>query len=263
MRWKKTTQSLAQKRGSTRFTTNPDKNPNYNTFPTIPDSTRNSHKLPSDTSQSAEQLQTKQIQTEQVHMEQFQTKQAHKEQFQTKQVQTKQVQTEQVQTEQVQTEQVYTKQFQTEKANSEQVNGHTRNQRAKSLSTPEGFAGNFPIFTPVSSIPSPTVFQECIEGIAKANEGVVASLARQNLLKYLQLWKKVFEAMIHDANLNANQQMAYLRNYTKGKVRELVDNYRKMQNGGPTITLRELWAEMEKRFGNTAITTNSLLERLQ
>ena len=49
--------------------------------------------------------------------------------------------------------------------------------------TPKGFAGNPPIFTPIPSIPSPTAFQECLEGIAKTNERVVASLARQNLPK--------------------------------------------------------------------------------
>jgi hypothetical protein len=75
--------------------------------------------------------------------------------------------------------------------------------------------------------------------------------------------EKAFEAMIQDANLNPNQEMAYLRNYTKGKVRELVDNYRKRQRSDQAITLRELWTEIGRRFGKTAIITNSLLERLQ
>jgi hypothetical protein len=166
------------------------------------------------------------------------------------------------------------KQDQAEQIETKHLVEHTKDERATSLFTPKGFAGNPPIFTPVPSIPSPTVFQECIEGIAKTNERVVASLARQNLPKchpevfegdatLFQPWKKAFEAMIQDANLNPNQEMAYLRNYTKGKVRELVDNYRKRQRSDPAITLRELWTEIGRRFGNTAIITNSLLERLQ
>ena len=108
----------------------------------------------------------------------------------------------------------------------------------------------------------------------KTNERVVASLARQNLPKchpevfesdatLFQPWKRAFKAMIQDANLNPNQEMAYLRNYTKGKVRDLVDNFRKRQRSDPAIALRELWAEIGRRFGNTAVITNSLLERLQ
>ncbi|CAB3978894.1 PREDICTED: uncharacterized protein LOC107357656 [Paramuricea clavata] len=154
------------------------------------------------------------------------------------------------------------------------VNEHINDNRSKSIFTPKGFAGNPPIFTPSSPIPSPAAYQECIEGIAKTNERVVASLARQNLPKchpevfqgdatLFHPWKKSFNAMIHDANLNPNQEMAYLRNYTKGKVRELVDNYRKRQQSDPVITLRDLWTEMGRRFGNTAIITNSLLQRLQ
>ena len=99
-------------------------------------------------------------------------------------------------------------------------------------------------------------------------------MARQNLPKchpeifegdatLFQPWKRAFEAMIQDANLNPNQEMAYRRNYTKGKVRDLVDNLRKRQRSDPAITLRELWAEIGRRFGNTAVITNSLLERLQ
>ena len=46
-------------------------------------------------------------------------------------------------------------------------------------------------------------------------------------------------------------------------MRALVDNFRKRQRSDPAITLRELWAEIGRRFGSTAVITNSLLERLQ
>ncbi|KAK3721599.1 hypothetical protein QZH41_000136 [Actinostola sp. cb2023] len=41
-----------------------------------------------------------------------------------------------------------------------------------------------------------------------------------------------------------------------------VDNYRKRQYKDPTNLLRELWTELERRFGNTAVITNALLRKL-
>lgn len=41
----------------------------------------------------------------------------------------------------------------------------------------------------------------------------------------------------------------------------LVDKHRKRQGDNPTVTLTELWAELEKRFGNAATLTRAILER--
>lgn len=140
---------------------------------------------------------------------------------------------------------------------------------------PKGFAGNEPIFRP--STPHPSEIpnsNQCIQRVTETNERLVASLARQSLPKchpdifggdatLFHPWKNSFRAMTQDTNLSPAQEMAYLRNYTKGKVQDLVDNYRKRQEDDPVRILQELWTELERRFGNTAIITNSLLQKLQ
>ena len=52
-----------------------------------------------------------------------------------------------------------TGQGQLEQAQAKYVDDHTKDERAKSVFTPKGFAGNPPIFTLIPSIPSPTAFQ--------------------------------------------------------------------------------------------------------
>ena len=85
-------------------------------------------------------------------------------------------------------------QGQVEQAKAKYVDDHTKDERAKTLFTPKGFAGNPPIFTPIPSIPSPTAFQECIEGIAKTNKRVVVSLARQKIFRNVtQKYSKVMQ----------------------------------------------------------------------
>ncbi|KAK3731816.1 hypothetical protein QZH41_007628 [Actinostola sp. cb2023] len=56
--------------------------------------------------------------------------------------------------------------------------------------------------------------------------------------------------------------MNYLRNFTKGEVQNVVDNFWKRHHTDLAVVLRELWRELERRFGNTAAITNALLERL-
>ena len=68
--------------------------------------------------------------------------------------------------------------------------------------------------------------------------------------------------MVRDADVAADQEINYLRNYTNGEPQQLVDNYRKRQADNPASTLAELWTELERRFGNTAALTQALLERL-
>ena len=136
---------------------------------------------------------------------------------------------------------------------------------------PRGFAGNPPIFKPPAE--GPTTSRK-VEVLDTTNEKLVTSLVRQNLPKchpdifegdptLFHPWKNAFEAMIQDARLTPAQEMSYLRNYTAGKVQILVDNYRKRQQNNPSQTLQELWAELQRRFGNVAVITNSLLEKLR
>lgn len=75
-------------------------------------------------------------------------------------------------------------------------------------------------------------------------------------------WKRSFKAMIHDADVGPAQEMNYLRNFTTAEVQDVVDNFRKSHHPDLSIVLKELWSELERRFGNTAAITNTLLERL-
>lgn len=45
-------------------------------------------------------------------------------------------------------------------------------------------------------------------------------------------------------------------------VQAVVDNFRKRHHSLSTV-LRKQWKELERRFGNTAATTNSFLDRLR
>lgn len=100
---------------------------------------------------------------------------------------------------------------------------------------------------------------------------MVAGLARQNLPKchpetftgdptLFHPWKMAFKAMISDAEVSAANEINYLRSFTSGEPQRLVDNYRKRQQRDPTALLKNLWEELERRFGNPAMITNALLE---
>ncbi|CAB3982719.1 Hypothetical predicted protein [Paramuricea clavata] len=121
---------------------------------------------------------------------------------------------------------------------------------------PTGFAGNQPIYKLLTTHPEVVIANQCIEGIAQTNQQIVASLASQNLPKchpdvfdgdatLFHPWKGSFQAMTQDANLSPSQEIAYLRNYTKGNAQDLVNHFRKRQQDDPTATLRGLWKELE------------------
>ena len=68
--------------------------------------------------------------------------------------------------------------------------------------------------------------------------------------------------MIKDAEVSAGQEINYLRSFTKGEVQRVVDNFRKRRYGEPAAVLSDTWRELERRFGNIAAITNTLLSRL-
>ena len=68
--------------------------------------------------------------------------------------------------------------------------------------------------------------------------------------------------MIHNAKVPPEQEINNLRQYTKGDAQILEDIHRKRQHREPTVLLREVWIELEKRFGNTVVITNTLLKKL-
>ena len=113
-----------------------------------------------------------------------------------------------------------------------------------------------------------------MEELATVNQKLAASLARQNLpechpeifagdVTLFHPWKSAFRAMIKDADVSPEQEINYLRSYTKGDARKVVNNYRQRQYRDPVDALRDVWTELERRFGNTAAFTNVLLERLR
>ena len=131
--------------------------------------------------------------------------------------------------------------------------------------------GNTPLFglrgtNPFASTPT--------DDLTTVNQRLVATLARQNLPKchpeiftgdvtLFHPWKSAFRAMIKDANVSPDQEINYLRSYTKGDAQKVVNNYRQRQYRNPVDALRDVWKELERRFGNTAAITNVLLVRLQ
>ena len=68
--------------------------------------------------------------------------------------------------------------------------------------------------------------------------------------------------MIQNAEVPPEQEINYLRQYTRGEVQRLVDSYRKQQHREPKNLLDQLWQELEKRFGNTALIAHTLIKKL-
>ena len=115
---------------------------------------------------------------------------------------------------------------------------------------------------------------QLIDSLTAVNQQIVAGLARQNLPKcrpdvfsgdpsLFHPWKSAFKAMLIDTDVSPIQEINYLRSFTSGPPQRLVDNYRKRQMRDPVVLLRDLWAELEKRFGSAAVISNALLERLR
>ena len=112
-----------------------------------------------------------------------------------------------------------------------------------------------------------------IETLTFSNKQLVAGLARQNLPKchpdtfsgdptIFHPWKMAFKARISDAEVSPVNEINYLRSFTSGEPQRLVDNYRKRQQLDPSALLKNLWEELERRFGSPAVITNTLLERM-
>ena len=49
--------------------------------------------------------------------------------------------------------------------------------------------------------------------------------------------------MMRDADIAPEQELNFLRSFTKGNPQELGDHFRKRQEDRPATTLRDLWAE--------------------
>ncbi|KAK3727498.1 hypothetical protein QZH41_018364 [Actinostola sp. cb2023] len=131
------------------------------------------------------------------------------------------------------------------------------------------FGRPFLASTPVRDITG----SQLLEALTTTNRQIVAGLARQNLPKcdpdtfdgdatLFHPWKKAFKAMLSETEISPDQEVNYLRKFTSGEVQRVVDNFRKRQQRDPVKLLRNLWSELERRFGSPAVITNALLERL-
>ena len=117
--------------------------------------------------------------------------------------------------------------------------------------------------------------REPIEGdLASINKKLTESLARISLpkchpevyngdLAMFYPWKSSFEGMIRDCRLSPDQEMNYMSMYTAGEPRRLVNSFRRRHTSDTAKLLKDLWLELEARFGNAATITNELLKRLR
>ncbi|KAJ8038196.1 hypothetical protein HOLleu_15541 [Holothuria leucospilota] len=78
-----------------------------------------------------------------------------------------------------------------------------------------------------------------------------------------QPWRSSFETMIGKACTSPTQKLTYLAKYTDGEVKELVDRYRHRYTAKPEIAYKELWEELERRFGNQSNVTSEIIRRIQ
>ena len=74
---------------------------------------------------------------------------------------------------------------------------------------------------------------------------------------------KKLTAMIRDAHISPEQEINYLHKYMNGAPQNLVDKFRKRQHNNPHKLLKEVWVELERRFGNSAAISHALLGRLR
>ena len=61
--------------------------------------------------------------------------------------------------------------------------------------------------------------------------------------------------MAKDVDIASDQELNYLKSFTRGDPQELVDNYRGRQGNNPAGMFNDLWVELERRFGNAAALT--------
>ena len=67
--------------------------------------------------------------------------------------------------------------------------------------------------------------------------------------------KSAFKAMVRDVDVSPDQEINYLYKYTSGEPGRLVDNFEKRQHRDPSKLLKNVWTELEGRFGSMAAVT--------
>ena len=67
--------------------------------------------------------------------------------------------------------------------------------------------------------------------------------------------------MIEGTNLSAQQELVYLLQFTSGKPKILVEQYRNRRLDAKTA-LQGLWVELVRRFGSLAVVSNAYIAQL-
>ena len=119
-----------------------------------------------------------------------------------------------------------------------------------------------------------TMAKQCMGALVTTNERLTASLTKLTLPKchpdilsgdatMFHPWRAAFKGMIQGSDITPENKLNYLCSYTAGDPRKLVDSYRKRRHVNLEVVLKELWLELERRFGNVAIITNAFLTKLR
>ena len=118
------------------------------------------------------------------------------------------------------------------------------------------------------------VVQQCMGAMATTNEQLTSRLAKLSLPKchpdvfsgdatMFLPWKSAFKGMIEGCDVTPDNEMNYLCMYTTGEPQRLVNSYRKRRHKDLRTLVKELWSELERRFGNVAVITNAFLSKLK
>ena len=74
-------------------------------------------------------------------------------------------------------------------------------------------------------------------------------------------WKEAFEAMVTDTSITAQQELVYMLQYTSAKPRQLVETFRNRRMPAEQC-VDKLWRELGRRFGSSAVVSNTYTARL-
>ena len=116
--------------------------------------------------------------------------------------------------------------------------------------------------------------QQCVGAMTTTNERLTASLAKLSLPKchsdvfsgdatMFLPWKSAFKGMIGGCDVTPENEMNYLCSSTSGEPQRLVNSCRKRRHKDLRALVKELWEELERRFGNVAAITNAFLLKLK
>ncbi|XP_070554814.1 uncharacterized protein [Ptychodera flava] len=76
-------------------------------------------------------------------------------------------------------------------------------------------------------------------------------------------WKRSFEATVTTACIQTSEKLDFLHKYTQGDPQKIVEDHLQRYVDDPDESYREAWIELEDRFGNPAVITAVILERLK